>query len=276
MFFRRCFSSLHYLLVVGAVQAERLQLMSLLISRIVFSTFQRKICERSFASVLTSKFGTLGSHGKEVRKSWKNFSMSSQEAKEVGRPECVVYIATSLDGFIAKPDGDLGWLDQARAQIPEGNDCGYSEMYGSIDAVVMGRASFEKVLSFNIPWPYADRHVYVLTRGSVSAVTFPEDLKEKVTVVQISGPQELKDFCKRIVDQKKFKRLYIDGGQVIDSFFEIGFVDEMTITVIPVLLGEGIRLFGGKSVALLKLLGVQHFNYGRGLMQMKYKVLHEI
>ena len=80
---------------------------------------------------------------------------------------CTVFIATSLDGFIARPDGRLDWLDAANATVPEGTDLGYPALMRSIDVLIMGRGTFETVLGFDA-WPYGDKRVIVLSSGPLS------------------------------------------------------------------------------------------------------------
>lgn len=144
-----------------------------------------------------------------------------------------VFIATSLDGFIADKDGGIDWLDT----FPEINevDTGYEVFNSRIDALVMGRSSFETVLSFDIDWPY-DKPVFVLSN---TVNSLPEKLSEKVFLEKGA----LTEILGRIYS-KGFNRLYIDGGKTIQNFLKEDLIDEMIITVIPVLLGEGIPLFG--------------------------------
>ncbi len=144
-----------------------------------------------------------------------------------------VFIATSLDGFIADQQGGIDWLDT----FPEINevDSGYEAFNAGIDALVMGRNSFEKVLSFGIDWPYT-KPVFVLSN---TLKEVPAGIKETVQIVNGS----LKNILKQIHNQG-FHRLYIDGGKTIQSFLEEDLIDEITITTIPVLLGSGIPLFG--------------------------------
>ena len=106
---------------------------------------------------------------------------------------CSVFIATSLDGFIAREDGGLDWLDQANAGVPPGEDCGYSEFMASVDALVMGRHTFEKVLGFP-EWPYADKPVWVLSR---TLQTLPTGLPPSVRLLNAT-PAEVDDCRKRI------------------------------------------------------------------------------
>lgn len=143
-----------------------------------------------------------------------------------------VFIATSLDGYIADADGGIGFLES----IPELNeiDSGWNSFMEGIDALVMGRNTFEKVISFGIDWPY-QKPVFVL---SSRLKEIPEKLRDQVFLSQ--GP--LKSVLASI-HQKGFKNLYIDGGSTIQSFLEEDLIDEMIITTIPVLLGGGIPLF---------------------------------
>ncbi|EMI56844.1 dihydrofolate reductase family protein [Rhodopirellula sallentina] len=149
--------------------------------------------------------------------------------------KCSVFIATSLDGFIARSDGSLDWLDQANAMVPEGEDCGYQAFMGSVDVLVMGRKTYEKVRTFG-EWPYGDQRVVVLSRKDIS---FPEEMPACVSHSSES-PETLH---KRLSDEGA-EKLYIDGGATICRFLNAGLIDEMIITVIPVVIGSGIPLFG--------------------------------
>lgn len=144
-----------------------------------------------------------------------------------------LFIATSMDGYIADKNGGIDWLDS----IPEINtiDTGYDAFMKKVDALLMGRATYEKVLSFNIPWPYP-KPVFVLSN---TLTTPPVELTEKVFIVKGTVPKVLAQ-----IHGQGYHHLYIDGGQLIQSFLRHDLVDEMIITIIPVLLGEGIPLFG--------------------------------
>ena len=143
-----------------------------------------------------------------------------------------VYIAESLDGFIATPDGGLDWLEDI--PNPEGSDYGFAEFISGINALVMGRKTFEKVLSFG-EWPY-DRPVYVLSSHDVTA---PKHLEE---VVETTGG-DLHTLVARL-GKEGLHNLYIDGGVTIQSFLKEDLIDHLIITTIPVLLGDGVPLFG--------------------------------
>ncbi|MBT9317770.1 dihydrofolate reductase family protein [Leptothoe spongobia] len=144
-----------------------------------------------------------------------------------------VYIATSLDGFIATADGGVDWLDEI--PNPEQSDFGYAEFIGRVDAIVMGRNSFEKVLTFG-SWPY-EKLVFVLSN---SLKHVPENLVDKVEII---GGDNLKTLVNHL-DERGYHNLYIDGGRTIQSFLAEDMIDELIITRVPILLGDGISLFG--------------------------------
>lgn len=144
-----------------------------------------------------------------------------------------VFIATSLDGFIADKDGGLDWLNSI--PNPENIDMGYNSFTNQIDAFVMGRITFETVCGFDIEWHY-QKPVFVLSN---SLQEIPENLKEKVFLVKGTLPEVLEQ-----IHRKGFHKLYIDGGKTIQSFLREDLIDEMIITTIPILLGSGFSLFG--------------------------------
>lgn len=176
--------------------------------------------------------------------------------------KCSVYIATSADGFIAKPDGDIEWL--LRSEYSDAGRIGllYDDFISTVDALVMGRHSFEKVLTFG-QWPYDSTEVIVLTTRDLK---LPKSLTGKVRV-ESGAPQEL---VTELTKEGK-EHLYIDGGITIQRFLEAKLINELTITVIPILLGCGIPLFGneGKEQAL-ELIEV--FTSDNGSIQKRYKV----
>ena len=172
-----------------------------------------------------------------------------------------VFIASSLDGFIARPDGDVSWLDEFEP-MDEGEDGGYGELFSSVDALVMGRGTFEKVLEFD--WPYGDKPVIVLSR---TLTDMPEKLRDSIRV-DSSTPQEV--LVK--LAEEGFKHIYLDGGKVIQSFLRAGLVDDLTLTIIPVLLGEGLPLFGTLDQDI-KLQLMDSRSWENGFTQAKYKVL---
>ena len=142
-----------------------------------------------------------------------------------------VYIATSIDGYIADKDGGLDWLTEI--PNPEKSDFGFGDFLNSIDGIIMGRKTFEKVLTFE-EWPYSKK-VFVLSR---TLKVVPTDLINKVKIINGKLTQIISN-----LKQKGFLNLYIDGGKTIQSFLREDLIDEMIITQVPILLGNGIPLF---------------------------------
>lgn len=144
----------------------------------------------------------------------------------------IVYIATSIDGFIADADGGIEWLEDI--PNPDHSDFGFSNFMAKIDAIVMGRKTFEKVLTFP-EWPYTIP-VFVLTNSNLQE---SPHLSGKVKFLR-GQPGEIVE----TLSKKGYKNLYIDGGVTIQRFLEEDLIDELIITTIPVILGKGIPLFG--------------------------------
>jgi dihydrofolate reductase len=168
-----------------------------------------------------------------------------------------VYIAASLDGFIARKNGDLDWLPAGEVG---GEDFGYAEFMSTIDYVVMGRKTFEKVLTFG-GWHYSQKVIVLTSRD----LTIPPELANKVEALHLS-PRELV----LEMDRRGAKSIYLDGGVTIQRFLCESLVDEMIITTIPILLGEGLPLFG-KLEKDIKLELLKSESFKNGFVQNKYK-----
>jgi dihydrofolate reductase len=175
---------------------------------------------------------------------------------------CSVFIAVSLDGFIARRDGRIDWLDRANAVVTPGEDCGFRAFLDSVDVLVMGRATWELVRGFP-EWPYGATPVVVL---SSRPVDIPESLR--ATVRHDGG--EPRDIVERL-SRDGLDRAYVDGGTTIQRCMRAGLVDDLVVTIIPVLLGEGLPLFGptGRDVALV-LEDVRRWDFG--FAQLRYRV----
>ncbi|KOO15014.1 diacylglycerol kinase [Vibrio xuii] len=145
----------------------------------------------------------------------------------------IVFIATSLDGYIADKNGGLDWLQSV--PNPDNIDMGFAPLMERVDALVMGRNTLEVVLSFGVEWPYS-KPVFVLSN---TLTQVPAGYEDKVFLVK----GELKEVVQNLNEQG-YMDLYIDGGKTIQSFLKEGLIDEMSITTIPVLLGGGSPLFG--------------------------------
>ena len=160
-----------------------------------------------------------------------------------------IFIATSLDGYIADKDGGIDWLHAI--PNPDNIDMGYVPFIKEIDALVMGRNTFETVCSFDIDWPYT-KPVYVLSNR---LNTIPEAYQDKAQLVKGDLAAILDQ-----IHQQGHDRIYIDGGATIQSFLKEDLIDEMIITVIPTLLGGGDALFGPLEKPLnFELLGTKVF-----------------
>jgi dihydrofolate reductase len=148
-----------------------------------------------------------------------------------------VYIGTSLDGFIAKTDGNIDWLTQYA------NDDAiqaYEEFMNGIDAIVIGRGTFEKILTFP-SWPY-EKKAFVL---STSLKQIPDTLKDKTTLLSMK-PKELLTYLAGM----GFSGIYVEGGKVIQDVLKEDAIDDLIISRVPVLIGNGIPLFGFLSADL--------------------------
>ena len=143
-----------------------------------------------------------------------------------------VFIATSIDGYISDKTGGLDWLNAI--PNPENDTMGYLEFMDTVDALVMGRTTFETVCGFDVDWPYT-KPVFVL---STTLKELPESHKGKAFLVK-GTLTEILDH----IHTKGFPRLYIDGGTTIRNFLEADLIDEMILTTIPILLGGGSSLF---------------------------------
>jgi dihydrofolate reductase len=179
---------------------------------------------------------------------------------ELSMPSAHVFIATSLDGFIARADGDIGWLLQ-RDDPTE--DHGYSAFIADKDLIVMGRGSYEKALTFD-QWPY-DLPALVLSEKLADAPV-PEALKGKLRFSNRTPKDTMNELARQNV-----RRAYVDGGQLVQSFLRDGLIADLVITSVPVLIGSGRSLFGALPQDIdLKLVSSRSFP--SGLVQSSYRL----
>jgi dihydrofolate reductase len=177
--------------------------------------------------------------------------------------ECAVFVGVSLDGFIARPNGDLDWL------MGDGGgdsaEYGYNEFIADIDAIVMGRRTFEKVLTFD-KWYYCNKRVVVLSHQ-------PLDLSAARTrggVVELMAGAPAEIVSKLAVSGAS--RLYVDGGITIQQFLRAGLIHRVIISRLPVLIGEGIPLFGSLPRDIRLRHGTTR-TYAGGMVQSEYYVV---
>lgn len=145
-----------------------------------------------------------------------------------------VFIATSLDGFVARQDHSLDWL--LKQPDAEDDDGGFAAFMDSVDGLIMGTGSFRTVLGFG-QWPYT-KPVVVLS-NSLSEQDIPEELKDKVRL-STAAPADLM----QELQEQGWTRAYVDGGRMVQSFLRQGLIADLTITTVPILIGSGIPLFG--------------------------------
>lgn len=177
--------------------------------------------------------------------------------------KCCVFIATSLDGYIARSDGSIDWLNDANRAVPAGEDCGYGKFMADVDALVMGRNTFEQVLAFD-SWPYASTPVIVMSKRSIP---LPSRLPPCVSASNATPGALVASLT-----EQGAKKIYVDGGLTIQSFLAAGLIDDITITVIPVLLGAGRPLFGPLARDV-RLVHESSIAFGFGFVQHRYRVI---
>ena len=168
-----------------------------------------------------------------------------------------VFIATSLDGFIARPDGALDWLPQDGTE-----DHGYTDFFSSIDTMLMGRKTYETILGFT-PYPYEGKRVVVCSR------TLTEVPAHLIGKLEFSA-DPLPDLVRRL-EAEGTKHIYADGGQIITALLELGLLNRIVLTRVPVLLGSGIPLFGALSADVI-LQHIKTKTFSSGLVQSEYEV----
>ncbi|WP_042472553.1 dihydrofolate reductase family protein [Bacillus ndiopicus] len=168
--------------------------------------------------------------------------------------EIILYIAASLDGFIAKENDDLQWLEETQGE----GDAGYAEMYQSIDTVIMGKRTYDYVLEHIDVFPYSDKKCYVFS-------TSEEGSNEYVDFVN----EDIIEFTKKLKEQEGSKIWMVGGSNILDSFIKENLIDEYIITVTPHILGSGIPMFKEKNPEI-NLVLLETKRYGQ-FVQMHYK-----
>jgi dihydrofolate reductase len=176
--------------------------------------------------------------------------------------KCSVYIAQSVDGYIATTDGDIDWLSQFDDSGGT-EDYGFHEFIDTVDVIVMGSHTYEKVLSF-LMWPYDDKHVIVLSSRELEV---PEDLHDKVTIMKATPTEVVAKLT-----EAGAKHVYVDGGETASSFLAAGLIETLTITTVPLVLGQGRPLF----VSLVEEIELDHLKtkaFPNGLVKSSYRII---
>ena len=171
----------------------------------------------------------------------------------MARPACAAFLGMSLDGFIAGPNDELDWLERGGGP-PE--DHGFADFFASVDALLVGRRIWEVVSRFP-EWPYEGKRVFVLTRR-------PAEGRH--------GERFLEGPPAQVVDALAAAgagRVYVDGGRVVSQFLAAGLLDELTVSILPVVIGRGIRLFEDAGPERWLELVSSHV-FGSGMVQLGY------
>lgn len=178
-----------------------------------------------------------------------------------------VYMALTLDGFIAKTDGDVSFLADYPPQ--EGDDFGFESFLDSVDVIVMGRRSFEKVVSMG-EWIYRDIPVVVWTRSAATKpLQLPAFLQDKKIQTSDLSP---KDLVQQLSTQ--YKHVYVDGGLTVRAFLKEGLIDRLVLTRVPLILGSGIPLLDS-SLPTIPLDHIGTKSFRNGLIMSTYRVKKE-
>jgi dihydrofolate reductase len=178
-----------------------------------------------------------------------------------------VYIATSIDGFIAGPGGDLSWLPgaehaedlDATAAVEPSQGLSYEDFIADVGSILMGRGTYDAVRGFGVPWPYGALPVIVASRRSL-------DSGAPSTVQRAAA--DIRDLVAMASKAAAGKDLYLDGGVLIRQALQAGLVDEITMTMAPVALGAGHSLFAGlQSRARFEIAA--HHPFAHGMLQLR-------
>jgi dihydrofolate reductase len=168
----------------------------------------------------------------------------------------ILYIATSLDGYIAKPNDDLSFLSIVQQ---DGEDYGYADFVKSVDTVILGRKTYEWVMSQVSEFPHSDKKSYIITRSSRQSIGKTHFYSGK-----------LEDLISKLKAEQG-KNIFIDGGaEIVNELLKENLIDEFIISIIPIFVGNGTKLFkDGRPEQLLELVSTKQFD--KGLIQLHYK-----
>lgn len=166
--------------------------------------------------------------------------------------EVVLYIATSLDGFIARSDGNLDWLNSIASS--DKTDYGYADFLSSIGTTIMGRKTYNEIINFDIEWPYTDISSYIATTNSSLEIVSPNSF-----IIQ----DDIATFTTNLKQQTEKDIWLIGGGELITYFLNNNLIDKMILSIVPIILGNGIPLFpNNPNESIWSLLKFEHFDTG--------------
>jgi len=167
------------------------------------------------------------------------------------------YVASSLDGYIAKEDGDVSWLENLDISM---EDAGYEEFYSTVDALVMGRKTYEMIVSFG-QWPYAEKPVWVCSSSKITPM-------DGCNLQVGNTPEEVY----KAGHKMSVKHLWVvGGGSLISSFIEKKLLTNISLSLMPIILGSGIKLFGDMP-SPIKIIKESHKPHESGMVQLEYTI----
>lgn len=167
------------------------------------------------------------------------------------------YVASSLDGYIAKKDGDVSWLEELDISM---EDAGYDEFFSTVDALVMGRKTYEMIVSFG-QWPYGDKPVWVCSSNSITPI-------EGSNLQAGSTPEE----AYKTANEMNIKHLWlVGGGSLAASFLEKNLLTNISLSLMPIILGIGIKLFGNQP-SPIKIKKENYNQHESGMVQLDYTI----
>jgi dihydrofolate reductase len=170
------------------------------------------------------------------------------------------YVASSLDGYIAKEDGNVSWLENLDISM---EDAGYEEFYSTIDALVMGRKTYEMVVSFG-QWPYGDKPVWVCSTSKIAPI-------DGCNLQVGNTPKSVFQAANKM----NVKHLWVvGGGSLISSFIEKKLLTNISLSLMPIILGRGIKLFCDLS-SPIKIIKEIHKPHESGMVQLEYTIKNE-
>jgi dihydrofolate reductase len=188
-----------------------------------------------------------------------------------------VNMALSVDGFISGKDGDMDWLNNHPPPTNNNNNnYSFTEFLAGIDIMIMGRNTFDTVVGFGQDiWPYGELPIVIWTRN-IDQVQIPEWIREKKSVTPRSAPSP-ETLWRDLERDGRYNRVYIDGGMTVMLFLKAGLIHELSLTIVPILLGDGTPLFSGhndNTTQKLKLISTK--SYDNGMITSKYSIVHDV
>lgn len=170
-----------------------------------------------------------------------------------------VFVAVSLDGFVAGESDDLSWLPTGDGEPESNSDAlGFNEFIENVGVILMGRRTYDVVTAFNVPWPYGDREVWIATHRPLDPIA--------PLVKPVTG--SMPELVRSALETAAPRDVYVDGPALIRQVLDADLIDEVILTVVPTALGKGVSLFAGTS-RRHEFSILSHHRYGNGIIQLR-------